>query len=74
MLSKNGNESPDNQLLASIYLSQYNESATFIQTLGKVANLTIKDSELMINSNKEFFPKNYARYLKIKNSKFTNTS
>lgn len=52
-------------------MNQYNESVNFIQIFGKVENLIIKDSELMIISNKKLAPKDYATYLKIKNSKFT---
>lgn len=70
-LSREGHEEIKNSSVKSIYLNRYNESAEFIQTFGTVKKLIIKDSNLCIDQSKVFHPKNYAKYLKIKNSKFS---
>lgn len=51
-------------------MNNYNESASFIQTYGKVEKLIVIDSKLVISPDKVFAPKDYAKYIKIKNSKF----
>jgi hypothetical protein len=51
-------------------LNKYDESASFIQTFGKIEKLIVIDSNLRIQPDKKFAPKDYAKYIKIKNSKF----
>jgi hypothetical protein len=51
-------------------LNKYNEDASFIQTFGKVEKLIVIDSKLAIDPNKVFAPKDFAKYIKIKNSTF----
>ena len=56
-----------------MYLSKYKESASFIQGCGVAKKLTIKDSELCLlnDAMEDFAPKEYAKFIKIKNSKFS---
>ena len=51
-------------------MSKYKEEASFIQSFGKIEKLIIMDSQLYIIPNTVFAPKEYAKYIKIKNSKF----
>jgi hypothetical protein len=51
-------------------LNKYNEDASFIQSFGKIEKLIIMDSQLYIIPNTVFAPKEYAKYIKIKNSTF----
>ena len=52
-------------------MNKYKEDASFIQNRAKVEKLIVIDSSLVINPDKVFAPKDYAKYIKIKNSKFS---
>jgi hypothetical protein len=52
-------------------LNKYDENANFIQCRAKVEKLIVIDSKLWFHPDRVFAPKEYAKYLKIKNSKFS---
>ena len=51
-------------------MNKYDENACFIQNRAKVEKLIVIDSKLKIDPDKVFAPKDYAKYIKIKNSTF----
>ena len=52
-------------------MNKYNGASNFIQVYGFVEKLVIIDSELYKSQNGNFAPKNTAKNIKIKNSKYS---